>query len=78
LVLDHEWEEMSLDHDLSDEHYPGFSSEERRERSEDGYDLTKWLFASGRLPRLKPKVHSANPEGAARMRAFIEENWLKK
>lgn len=37
-----------------------------------GYDVVCWMEEHGRWPEQKPMVHSANPVGAARMRAVIE------
>lgn len=53
-----EIEMMSFDHDLGD-------------GEADGYQISKW-FAENHLDRwpLEIKVHSANPPGAANIRAF--------
>jgi hypothetical protein len=40
-----------------------------------GYDLVKWMAEHDVWPRHKPRVHSANPAGAANMRATIERYW---
>lgn len=40
-----------------------------------GYDLVKWMAETGRWPRYKPAVHSANPAGKANMVALIEQRW---
>lgn len=37
-----------------------------------GYDLVCWMEKTGHWPKEKPKVHSANPVGAARMRLAID------
>jgi hypothetical protein len=37
-----------------------------------GYDLVKWMAATGHWPRRKPICHSANPVGRANMVAAIE------
>jgi hypothetical protein len=50
----------SLDHDLG----PG----------ETGYDLVKWMEAQNVWPKGSIKVHSANPVGAANMRAVLGRN----
>jgi hypothetical protein len=41
-----------------------------------GYDLVKWMAETGRWPRYKPTVHSANPVGAANMRGTVERYWV--
>ena len=68
----------SLDHDL------GECDECSREHDDDaavppkcrhrmtGYDLVKWMAATGHWPRRKPICHSANPVGRANMVAAIE------
>ena len=38
-----------------------------------GYDVVCWMEEHGRWPTQKPTVHSANPVGAARMRAAIDK-----
>lgn len=45
--------EASLDHDLG----PGAT----------GYDLCKWMAETGHWPKLRPRVHSANPVGREAM-----------
>lgn len=55
--------EVSLDHDLGDDPAVG-----------DGYVVASWIEEqahSGRLKSLRWAVHSANPVGAARMRAAL-------
>ncbi len=39
---------------------------------EDGTKLVHWMISTGNWPAKKPVVHSANPVGAARMRAMID------
>ena len=70
VMRSHEWDEVSLDHDLGIAHTLGLPSPEVT-----GYDLAVWMFDTGHLPKQKPRVHSANPAGAARMRALIDERW---
>lgn len=41
-----------------------------------GYDFVKWMMETDRWPTLKPVVHSANPVGAANMRANIDRYWF--
>lgn len=38
-----------------------------------GYTLCCWMEETGNWPWEKPRVHSANPVGAARMRAVIDK-----
>jgi hypothetical protein len=84
MVLEQEWDEMSLDHDLADIHYEEMDGRlvytGPRTRPEDGYDLVRWLFKQDRekLPKSKPNVHSANPAGAKRMREYIDYAWENK
>jgi NAD+-processing family protein with receiver domain len=69
-------DEASLDHDL------GMCSECWSELGPNncphvgtGYDLVKWMAEHGVWPRLKPRVHSANPVGAHAMRQMIDRYW---
>lgn len=39
----------------------------------DGTKLIRWMITTGHWPKYKPMVHSANPVGAARMRAMIDK-----
>lgn len=76
-------DEASFDHDLGEcydcEHafpargYPLVTSTCRHRMT--GYDLVKWLAEHGHWPRQKPRVHSANPAGKAKMVATIERYW---
>lgn len=50
---------------------------EGRHRQQNGYTLCVWMAETGCWPRAKPRVHSANPAGAARMRAVIERNFSR-
>lgn len=52
-------EECSLDHDL------GLGAP-------DGTELVQWMIDHEVWPETRPRVHSANPAGAARMRAMID------
>ena len=56
-----EIEHMSLDHDLGE--------------GDTGYTFVCWMEEFNRWPRHKPTVHSANPVGAAKMRAAIERRF---
>lgn len=38
----------------------------------DGSELVKWMRETGMWPKIKPRVHSFNPDGASRMRAVID------
>jgi hypothetical protein len=40
-----------------------------------GYDVVCWMEEHGIWPKTKPRVHSANPVGAARMRQAIDRIW---
>ena len=42
------------------------------DQHDNGYAFCCWMEETGRWPRTKPRVHSANPSGAARMRAVID------
>ena len=59
--------EASLDHDLGPHATMG---ETPREKT--GYDVVCWMEQNGVWPRDGVHVHSANPSGAARMRAAID------
>ena len=43
-----------------------------------GYDFVLWCAAQNRWPAAKPRVHSANPVGAANMRAVIDRYWTRR
>jgi hypothetical protein len=68
--------EASLDHDL------GQCDACRSDLGPDycphvgtGYDLVNWMTEHDVWPRLKPRVHSANPVGRAAMVQMIERHW---
>lgn len=42
---------------------------------ETGSDLVRWMAEHDAWPMTKPRVHSANPVGAAYMRGVIERYW---
>jgi hypothetical protein len=75
--------EASLDHDLGDceeclkawpaPQYRRVTSTCRHKMT--GYDLVKWMAEFDRWPTTKPRVHSANPAGAASMIATIDRYW---
>lgn len=73
VMRSHEWDEVSLDHDLGVASTLGLPTTEVT-----GYDLVRWMFREGHLPKTKPIVHSANPVGAKRMRDYIEAAWSQK
>ena len=70
----------SLDHDMGDcdecanafpqRGYPMVSATCRH--LENGYDLVKWMVATGYWPKRKPLCHSANPVGRAAILQAIE------
>ena len=74
--------EATLDHDLG--HCPQCDVVEEREEGmicvdsapcghlRTGYDLVRWMTINHVWPRTKPRVHSANPVGAANMRSAID------
>jgi len=39
----------------------------------DGTKLVRWIVETGRWPRNKPTVHSANPDGRKRMQGLIDQ-----
>lgn len=69
-LLNHEWEEMSLDHDLGLEHYYG------EYRGDTGYDILLFMASQveiyGKKYTNNIHVHSANPVGVERMKGVIE------
>lgn len=72
----------SLDHDLGacdactkaqdERNYPWDGMAPNCSHFGTGYDLCLWMAGTGRWPKEMPDVHSANPVGAARMRAVIK------
>lgn len=46
-----------------------------REIAPTGYDFVKWLVETEYWPVEKPRVHSANPIGAKRMRDLIDDHF---
>jgi hypothetical protein len=87
LMLHHEIDELSLDHDLgacrdcilADKHIGDMQTPESTfmnwcPHHEDGTKLVEWMIEHRVWPRTKPVVHSANPVGRARMEAMIEEH----
>jgi len=70
-------EAASLDHDLGFGSYSCCTCNKGADCAEhpSGYDLVKWIVETGHWPTTKPRVHSANPAGKARMEALIEQAW---
>ncbi len=64
LVSAYDWHSISLDNDLS-----------AQRTGVKGEHLLLWMFEQGLLPKEKPRVHSQDPDGAPRMRAFIDQHW---
>src|SRR3989338_6021316 len=63
-------ERLSLDHDLGGDPVNG--------KYQDGGDLAKWMARTNFWPRRKPRVHSAHPVGAGKIRSIIERKWPKR
>lgn len=74
---------MSLDHDLGDNievcHECGLADQGQpcedchcHERASNGCDFVTWMAASGKWPKQKPMVHSANPAGHKAMQNMID------
>lgn len=86
-LLEHEDVDMaSLDHDLGacDQCMGGrsvgewmaewaYQSMPHCDHAGTGYTLVCWMRDTGLKPRQKPFVHSANPDGARRMRQALDE-----
>ena len=76
LMAEHDVEEADLDHDLGHcdacTGCQGYKSTCGCACHWTGYTVVLWMAASGTWPTKKPRVHSANPAGAANMRAVIE------
>jgi hypothetical protein len=80
-------EEASLDHDLGacDACMGGMSTEEWLEAHDwdmptcehlgTGYTLCVWMEETGHWPKQKPRVHSMNHRGAARMQEIIDRRF---
>ena len=66
LIDAHEIVEASLDHDLTPEASAGMACPEPT-----GYDVVQHMAETGRWPTNGCSVHSANPEGAKRMRRLL-------
>jgi hypothetical protein len=43
-----------------------------------GYTLCLWMAETGKWPKEKPRVHSMNPVGAARMRGVIDRYFVER
>lgn len=76
-------DEASLDHDLgwceqcsADTAVRGYATVIGScEHIGTGYDLVCWMEETGHWPKQKPRVHSANPVGASRMRQVIDKHY---
>lgn len=69
LLAEHEFEFVSFDHDLAEEHYSGDFS-----RAKSGYDIALYVEEAAATGALKPfrwAVHSMNPTGRARIAAAL-------
>lgn len=88
LEMGEEWEEASLDHDLGacDVCMEGRTWEEwliecagtampNCEHYGTGYNFVQWMIENDKWPTKKPRVHSMNPVGRARMEMAIDEHW---
>lgn len=67
--------EASLDHDLSDEHYPWNCPYPRLpdRGAKTGYDVVCWMEENQVWPVNGTRVHSQNPAGKARMEQIIRK-----
>lgn len=70
---------ISLDHDLGLHHHSEADIEAnpellfgRGDAAETGYDLVRWMIASGHVPP-KVAIHSWNPDGAKRMAQALND-----
>lgn len=66
------WDEISLDHDLADEHYAeiGDESEYLEFKEKTGFEVVKWIVENDMwAPRII--VHSWNPVGGLRMADYL-------
>lgn len=75
-------DELALDHDLGHcdkcTECEGYKSPCPCRCHLTGYFVVLWMETEGVWPRNKPTVHSANPAGAAKMRAAIDREWEKR
>lgn len=75
-ILDRETvQECSLDFDLWHVHFGEgpLATVEWQAGCPKGIAVVEHMRRSGRWPKTKPRVHSANPDGAAEMRAAIDK-----
>lgn len=73
-----EVEVASLDHDLSDEHYPWNRSNEYDmpvSGAGTGYDVVCWMEENNAWPKGGVSVHSMNPVGRKRMQVVIDKHY---
>lgn len=65
----------SLDHDLSEEHYP-WACDDITRTIGTGYDVICWLENNPEFwPPRGVRVHSANPVGRERMQVVVERHY---
>ena len=63
--------EASLDHDLSEEHYPWSGIQESDYKEQTGYTVVCWMEENNVWPKDGVHVHSLNPVGGQRMMDVI-------
>lgn len=56
----------------------GYRSMPNCEHFGTGYQLVCWMEETGHWPLDKPRVHSANPAGRARMQQAIDREWQRR
>lgn len=65
----------SLDHDLSEEHYPWNCADVTKCKGT-GYDVVCWLEQNPEFwPSHGVRIHSANPVGRARMEVVVNKHY---
>lgn len=74
-TFNYDW--VSLDHDLADEHYANWAREGSGQatiapREKTGYDVALWMAENNVWPREGVVVHSWNYPGADRMRGIVD------
>lgn len=77
LLLAADIEEISLDHDLGlhnhDPDVPDADMQMGWDQENDGFDLVKWICENKLIPA-KVTIHSWNPVGAEKMRAWLADH----
>jgi len=81
LLKIHDFEEASLDHDLGHcdacNQCGGYTSSAcGHDCHWTGYTVVIFMINSGRWPKTKPRVHSANPIGAGHMKDAIDRYYM--